>query len=134
MYQKAMPAGSAGIMTTSYGMEAILKPIEVSNTEPEENPVTPETSVFTPVVYNFESFDSTGDIKYGEGTVQTTGNISDGKTEVEVLTNVSTDPNAIDFVGLKFWINSNALVNSNTLYVLYDSEGNNTGIKVKVTQ
>lgn len=129
MYQKAMPAGSAGIMATSYGMEAILKPIE-----PEENPVTPEEPVFTPVVYNFESFDSTGDIKYGEGTVQTTGNVSDGRTEVEVLTNTSTDPNAIDFVGLKFWINSNALVNSNTLYVLYDSEGNNTGIKVKVTQ
>ena len=125
MYQKAMPAGSAGIMAASYGMEAILKPTE---------PVTPEEPVFTPVVYNFESFDSTGDIKYGEGTVQTTGNVAEGKTEVEVLTNTSTDPNAIDFVGLKFWINSNALVNSNTLYVLYDSEGNNTGIKVKVTQ
>lgn len=126
MYQKAMPAGSAGIMAASYGMEAILGHAE--------EPVTPEEPIFTPVVYNFESFDSTGDIKYGEGTVQTTGNTSDGRTEVEVLTNVSTDPNAIDFVGLKFWINSNALVNSNTLYVLYDSEGNNTGIKVKVTQ
>lgn len=128
MYQKAMPAGSAGIIAASYGMEAILGPIAT------EEPTTPEEPVFTPVVYNFESFDSTGAIKYGEGTVQTTGNISDGKTEVEVLTNISTDPNAIDFVGLKFWINSNALVNSNTLYVLYDSEGNNTGIKVKVTQ
>lgn len=127
MYQKAMPAGSAGYIAPSYGMEAVLKPIE-------ENPVTPEEPVFTPVVYNFESFDSTGDVKYGEGTVQTTGNVSDGRTEVAVLTNTSTDPNAIDFVGLKFWINSNALVNSNTLYVLYDSEGNNTGIKVKVTQ
>ena len=122
MYQKAMPAGSAGIMAASYGMEAVL------------GPVATEEPVFTPVVYNFESFDSTGTIKYGEGTVQTTGNVLDGKTEVEVLTNISTDPNAIDFVGLKFWINSNALVNSNTLYVLYDSEGNNTGIKVKVTQ
>jgi hypothetical protein len=128
MYQKAMPAGSAGIMAASYGMEAILGPVAT------EEPTTPEEPVFTPIVYNFESFDSTGTIKYGEGTVQTTGNISDGKTEVEVLTNVSTDPNAVDFVGLKFWINSNALVNSNTLYVLYDSEGNNTGIKVKVTQ
>lgn len=128
MYQKAMPAGSAGIMATSYGMEAILGSVST------EESTTPEEPVFTPVIYNFESFDSTGTIKYGEGTVQTTGNISDGKTEVEVLTNVSTDPNAIDFVGLKFWINSNALVNSNTLYVLYDSEGNNTGIKVKVTQ
>ena len=128
MYQKAMPAGSAGIMAASYGMEAILSPVVT------EEQTTPEEPVFTPVVYAFESYDSTGTIKYGEGTVQTTGNISDSKTEVEVLTNTSTDPNAIDFVGLKFWINSNALVNSNTLYVLYDSEGNNTGIKVKVTQ
>ena len=128
MYQKAIPAGSAGIMAASYGMEAVL------GTVVTEEPTIPEESVFTPVVYAFESYDSTGTIKYGEGTVQTTGNVSDGKTEVEVLTNISTDPNAIDFVGLKFWINSNALVNSNTLYVLYDSEGNNTGIKVKVTQ
>jgi hypothetical protein len=28
-----MPAGSAGIMTPSYGMEAILKPTETSNVE-----------------------------------------------------------------------------------------------------
>lgn len=28
MYQKAMPAGSAGIMAPSYGMETILKPVE----------------------------------------------------------------------------------------------------------
>jgi hypothetical protein len=28
MYQKAMPAGSAGIMAASYGMEEILKSIE----------------------------------------------------------------------------------------------------------
>lgn len=131
MYQKAMPAGSAGIITPSYGMEAILKPVE--QTTPVE-PVVPEEPVFTPVFYNFESFDSTGEVKYGEGTVKTTGNTADGKTEVEVVTNTSTDPNAINFVGLKFWINSNTLVNSNTLYVLYDSEGNNTGIKVKVTQ
>ena len=128
MYQKAMPAGSAGIIAASYGMEAILGPVVT------EEPITPEEPVFTPVVYAFESYDSTGTIKYGEGTVQTTGNTSNDKTEVEVLTNTSTDPNAIDFVGLKFWINSNALVNSNNLYVLYDSEGNNTGIKVKVTQ
>ena len=129
MYQKAMPAGSAGIMAASYGMEAILKLAENTNSEP----VTPEEPSFIPVVYAFESFDSTGETKYGEGTVQTTGNVADGRTEVVVLTNTSTDINANNFVGLKFWINSNALVNSNTLYVLYDGEGNNTGIKVKVT-
>lgn len=48
MYQKAMPAGSAGIMAASYGMEAILKPIEVPNTEPEETPVVPEKPIVEP--------------------------------------------------------------------------------------
>ena len=127
MYQKAMPAGSAGIMAPSYGMEAILNPQQ--QIEPAVEPQEP-----APVLYGFESFDSTGEIKYGEGTVQTTGNTADGKTEVEVVSNTSTDPNAIDFVGMKFWINSNALVNSNNLYVLYDAQGNNTGIKVKISQ
>lgn len=42
MYQKAMPAGSAGIMAPSYGMEAILKPTETSNVEPQETPTVPE--------------------------------------------------------------------------------------------
>lgn len=128
MYQKAMPAGAAGYITPSYGMEAILKPVE--QTKPE----VPEETEFTPVFYSFESFDSTGEVKYGEGTVKTTGNTADGKTEVEVVTNIAIDPNATNFVGLKFWVNSNALVNSNNLYVLYDAQGNNTGIKVKITQ
>lgn len=42
MYQKAMPAGSAGIMAASYGMEAILKPIEENSVTPEEPIVEPE--------------------------------------------------------------------------------------------
>ena len=43
MYQKAMPAGSAGIIAPSYGMEAILKPIEPVQEEEQqqEPPVTP---------------------------------------------------------------------------------------------
>jgi hypothetical protein len=41
-----MPAGSAGIIAASYGMEAILKPVEVSNTE--ETPVAPEEPVVEP--------------------------------------------------------------------------------------
>jgi len=43
-----MPAGSAGIMAASYGMEAILKPVEVTNTEPEEIPVVPEKPIVEP--------------------------------------------------------------------------------------
>lgn len=39
MYQKAMPAGSAGIMAASYGMEAILKPVEpVQEEEQQQEP------------------------------------------------------------------------------------------------
>lgn len=125
MYQKAMPAGSAGIMAPSYGMEAILKPVD-------NTPVTP---VFTPVVYSFESYDSTGQIKYATGTVETTDTVTDGKTMVKVLTNVA-EPGVSGtegWVGLYFFVNSNALVNSNNLYVLYDINGDNTGIKVKIS-
>lgn len=126
MYQKAMPAGSAGIMATSYGMEAVLNPV-VTPSEPEE-------PVFTPVIYAFESYDSTGETKYATGTVETTDIIVDGKTKVKVLTNVAEPgiEGTDSWVGLYFFVNSNALVNSNNLYVLYDANGENTGVKVKI--
>lgn len=126
MYQKAMPAGSAGYVTPSYGMEAILKP-QVVTPEPEE-------PVFTPVVYSFESYNSTGEIKYATGTVETTDTVTDGKTMVKVLTNVGEPgiSGTDGWVGLYFFVNSNALVNSNNLYVLYDANGDNTGVKVKI--
>ena len=121
MYQKAMPAGSAGIMAASYGMEAILKS-------------TTSKPAFVPVIYAFESYDSTGQTKYATGTVETTNTVQDGKTMVKVLTNVG-EPGVSDadgWVGLYFFVNSNALVNSNNLYVLYDVTGNNIGVKVKI--
>ena len=129
MYQKAMPAGSAGIMATSYGMEAVLNPVVTPN-----EPVTPEEPVFTPVVYAFESYDSTGETKYSTGTVETTETVVDGKTKVKVLTNVAEPgiEGTDSWVGLYFFVNSNALVNSNNLYVLYDANGENTGVKVKI--
>lgn len=128
MYQKAMPAGSAGIMAASYGMEAVLGPVAT------EEPITPDEPVFTPVVYAFESYDSTGEVKYATGTVETTDTVTDGKTMVKVLTNVAEPgiPNTESWVGLYFFVNSNALVNSNNLYVLYDINGENTGVKVKI--
>jgi len=123
-----MPAGSAGYIAPSYGMEAILKPAV------QDAPVTPEPA-FTPVVYAFESYDSTGETKYATGTVETTDTVTDGKTMVKVLTNVAEPgiPGAEDWVGLYFFVNSNALVNSNNLYVLYDINGDNTGVKVKIS-
>ena len=125
MYQKAMAAGNAGYITPSYGMEAILKPIEQQ--------ITPEP-VFTPVIYSFESYDSAGETKYAAGTVETTETVADGKTMVKVLTNVAEPgiEGTDSWVGLYFFVNSNALVNSNNLYVLYDANGENTGVKVKI--
>lgn len=124
MYQKAMPAGSAGYIAPSYGMEAVLKPV-VPTEEPE----------FVPVVYAFESYDSTGETKYATGTVETTDTVTDGKTMVKVLTNVGEPgiEGTDSWVGLYFFVNSNALVNSNNLYVLYDVNGDNTGVKVKIS-
>lgn len=42
MYQKAMPAGAAGYVTPSYGMEAILNPSATTNEEPAVTPVEPQ--------------------------------------------------------------------------------------------
>lgn len=95
-----------------------------SVTEPEDETVT----------YTFTSWDPTGTTKYGEGTVQTTGNTSNGKTEVEVTENASTDPNAQDFTGMKFWVASDATADGTTLYPLYDAEGNEVGISVKISE
>lgn len=43
MYQKAMPAGAAGYVTPSYGMEEILKPVEPVEEEQEEEETSPTT-------------------------------------------------------------------------------------------
>jgi len=130
MYQKAMPAGSAGIMAASYGMEAILGSVALEESETQE----PNVPVFTPVTYAFESYDSTGETKYATGTVETTNETVDGKTKVKVLTNVAEPGIQIPdtWVGQYFLVNSNALVNSGNLYVLYDINGDNTGVKVKI--
>jgi len=124
-----MPAGSAGYVTPSYGMEAVLKPQVVTPEEPAEEPA------FTPVVYAFESYDSTGETKYATGTVETTDTVTDGKTMVKVLTNVAEPgiEGTDSWIGLYFFVNSNALANSNNLYVLYDINGDNTGVKVKIS-
>lgn len=79
------------------------------------------------VEYNFESYSSDGNTKYAEGKVKTTGNEALGKTEVIVLEN----DNFPEWVGLKFWITSNAVV-GNDLYLLYDADGKSVGVKVKL--
>lgn len=50
MYQKAMPAGAAGYITPSYGMEAVLKPIEpVQEEEQQQEPEPQEPQQQEPV-------------------------------------------------------------------------------------
>jgi hypothetical protein len=85
--------------------------------------------------YTFESYSSNGVTKYGEGTVQLTGNADSNYTEVEVKENTSTDPNAANFVGQIFWIQTNAEVGSENLYPLYTKNGSSyeeAGISVKI--
>lgn len=86
----------------------------------------------TSPIYSFESYSANGAVKYGEGTVKLTGEINTNVAEVIVLTNVSTDPNAADFVGQKFWIADDAAI-GDTLYQLLDGEGQEVGIAVKLT-
>lgn len=82
-------------------------------------------------VYSFESYSANGAVKYGEGTVKPTGETGTGVAEVIVVTNTSTDPNAVDFVGQKFWIADDAEA-GDTLYQLLDGEGQEVGIAVKI--
>ena len=82
-------------------------------------------------VYSFESYSANGAVKYGEGTVKPTGETGTDVAEVVVLTNTSTDPNAADFVGQKFWIADDAEA-GDTLYQLLDGEGQEVGIAVKI--
>ena len=83
-------------------------------------------------VYSFESYSSNGAVKYGEGTVKPTGETGTDVAEVIVVTNTSTDPNAAEFAGQKFWIADDATV-GDTLYQLLDAEGQEVGIAVKIT-
>lgn len=83
-------------------------------------------------VYSFESYSSNGAVKYGEGTVKPTGETGTDVAEVIVVTNTSTDPNAVEFVGQKFWIADDATI-GDTLYQLLDAEGQEVGIAVKIT-
>lgn len=86
------------------------------------------------VNYIFESFNSDGTVKYGEGEAQSTGIETPTMIEIEVISNHSTDPNAADFVGQKFYIQNDAAPDNDVLYPLYDGNGTEVGISVKVNK
>lgn len=91
----------------------------------------PEIEEFTPVTYNFTSYeDSNGDTEWGTGTVQTTGVVSGNYTEIEVITN-STDQS---FVGGKFFVISSAKTDG-TIYNVYSDAGRTSaGFYVSITE
>lgn len=80
--------------------------------------------------YMFESYaDNNGTELWGMGTVEVTGTTINGYTEVKVLTNEPEE----EFVDQKFFVNSNAQYNDDSLYELYtDSGETGTGIYVKI--
>lgn len=86
------------------------------------------------VNYLFESYNSDGTVKYGEGEAQSTGIETQTMIEIEVLSNHSTDPNATNFVGQKFFIQNDAVADTSVLYPLYDANGEGVGISVKVNK
>lgn len=94
-------------------------------TEPTE-----DEEEFVPEVYYFKSYnDNVGTTFWSAGSVQTTGVTSNGYTEVEVLTN----PNYESFVGQKFYIDSDAVVDNETLYELFTDDGTTSaGLFVKL--
>lgn len=83
--------------------------------------------------YKFVSYDSTGKTKYGTGIVVLTGEVKGDKSEVEVLSN-SPEPSDNPFIGKKFYVETNAKPDGETLYSLYGSDGTtDANIKVSIS-
>ena len=83
------------------------------------------------VIYNFTSYDPTGETEYANGTAKLTGEKADNRMEIEVLTN-SVD----GFVGNKYWLSDEAVANGETLYPLYETSESvdSVGISVKISK
>lgn len=88
--------------------------------------------VDTPAVYSYVSYDSTGDVQYGEGQVRLSGNIltsgDNEYAEAEIIADTDSS-----FIGRKFYIDNTADPDGETLYQLYDSNLDTVDLGVKVT-
>ena len=80
-------------------------------------------------VYAFTSWDQSGTTQYGEGKVEVLEFRNDGAT-VEVIENTDFGNNPIDFVGMKFRVNT---LDDSSLITLYSMEGLEQTIKVRVS-
>lgn len=81
--------------------------------------------------YYFLSYgDSAGEQPLDKGTAKTTGVTNNGYSQIVVLTNEEHE----EFVGLKYWVVSNALPSGEELYQLYAGAGTDgTGMYVKIS-
>lgn len=83
------------------------------------------------VIYNFTSYDPTGETEYATGTAKETGEKADNRMEIEVLTN-----SVEGFVGNKYWLTDEAVADGTTLYPLYETSESvdSVGISVKISK
>jgi hypothetical protein len=80
-------------------------------------------------IYAFTSWDTTGTTQYGEGKVEVIELREDGAT-VEVIENTDFGDSDVEFVGMRFRVNT---LDTSNLITLYTEQGLEQMIKVRVT-
>lgn len=81
--------------------------------------------------YYFLSYgDSSGSEALSKGTAKTTGVTENGYSQIKVISNDTYE----EFIGLKYWVVSNAKDDGSELYQLYTGAGTDgTGMYVKIS-
>ena len=82
----------------------------------------------TYAIYSYHSFNADGSVEYGTGKAQLTGIVSDDYTQVVIIEDTTPE-----FVGQKFYILTDAVVDGTTLNQLYDADKQQIGLAVKIT-
>lgn len=81
-------------------------------------------------VYNFTSYDSTGEIEYATGTAQPTGTEENDRLKIKILTN-----SVEGFAGKIYWV-SNEIedhVGDDTKFPLYESSDSAESVGIQVS-
>ena len=111
--------GDVTITVTDATDTAVKATLNVSITDP---------SAYVPTVWNFVSYDPADtETETGAGKIQTTGMAQNDMSEVEVLESTNE---ALE-VGAKYWVPTD--IEEDTLTPLFEAEGEEVGISVKVT-
>ena len=85
-------------------------------------------------IYSYDSFDSTGEVQYGSGTVQLTGNKLTSGDDEYAEAEITADNNHPEFIGQKFYIENDADPDGETLYQLYDNTLTAVDLAVAITE